>query len=382
MAGKKGMKQRGWGTLRRLPSGRYQASYVGPDLARHTAPVTYTGEMDAQHWLYAERLLIERQEWTAPAVRKAAQTSRGISVTDYLNGWIAQRVTLTHGVRYAYKNNVRKHIAPKPLGRLPLSAVTPDAVRSWYATMDPSKPSARKAVYVMLRTIMGTATDDGIFTRNPVSVARATVEHTKKQAVILTPVEIAELADGVGEQLRAWVWIAGWCGLRFGEAMELRRGDIAPDCSVIHVTRGHTHPVGECIVGPPKNGEAGSVTVPKAMRALLKHHLDTYVEPGDDALLFAPRTKGRCHLSDDTLRRAMQPTLDRIGKPNMTIHDLRHTMALLTAESGATISELMARLRHKSSRASLIYLSAADGSAAKVADRLSSRMAEIGQKAG
>jgi len=35
MAGKKG--RRGWGWIRRLPSKRYQASYIGPDLVRHLA---------------------------------------------------------------------------------------------------------------------------------------------------------------------------------------------------------------------------------------------------------------------------------------------------------------------------------------------------------
>ncbi len=45
----KRMKLRAWGTLRRLPSGKWQASYVGPDLTRHTAPITYTARMDAEH---------------------------------------------------------------------------------------------------------------------------------------------------------------------------------------------------------------------------------------------------------------------------------------------------------------------------------------------
>jgi hypothetical protein len=35
--------RRGWGHIRRLPSKRFQASYVGPDVLRHTAPRTFTG---------------------------------------------------------------------------------------------------------------------------------------------------------------------------------------------------------------------------------------------------------------------------------------------------------------------------------------------------
>jgi len=33
--------RRGFGTIRKLPSGRFQATYVGPDLGRHSAPFTF-----------------------------------------------------------------------------------------------------------------------------------------------------------------------------------------------------------------------------------------------------------------------------------------------------------------------------------------------------
>jgi hypothetical protein len=46
--------KRSFGTIRRLPSKRYQASYVGPDLARHSAPGTSTSKVDAEGWLTTE----------------------------------------------------------------------------------------------------------------------------------------------------------------------------------------------------------------------------------------------------------------------------------------------------------------------------------------
>lgn len=49
-----------WGKVRRLPSGRLQASYVGPDGVRYTAPTTYTTQTDADGWLSAQRADIER----------------------------------------------------------------------------------------------------------------------------------------------------------------------------------------------------------------------------------------------------------------------------------------------------------------------------------
>lgn len=51
--------------MRRLPSGRWQASYVGPDLARHSAPYTFDSALDAEGWLATERRLLASDEpWT------------------------------------------------------------------------------------------------------------------------------------------------------------------------------------------------------------------------------------------------------------------------------------------------------------------------------
>jgi integrase len=37
------------------------------------------------------------------------------------------------------------------------------------------------------------------------------------------------------------------------------------------------------------------------------------------------------------------------------LHDLRHTGSTWSAQSGATLTELMARIRHSSTRAAMIY---------------------------
>ena len=50
--------RRSFGSIRRLPSKRFQASYLGPDLARHVAPETFTAKIDAEGWLALERRLV------------------------------------------------------------------------------------------------------------------------------------------------------------------------------------------------------------------------------------------------------------------------------------------------------------------------------------
>ena len=54
---------------------------------RHYAAHTFTARIDAEAWLAAERRLIELDDWTPPAARRAQKTARGVTVAEY-----AQRV--------------------------------------------------------------------------------------------------------------------------------------------------------------------------------------------------------------------------------------------------------------------------------------------------
>ena len=89
--------------------------------------------------------------------------------------------------------------------------------------------------------------------------------------------------------------LAGWCGLRFGEVSELRRGDFGRDCARVTISRAVTHRLdpnadrgSRCRVDTTKNGEERTVTIPPHIRDDVKVHLARYVAKGDEALLFTP----------------------------------------------------------------------------------------------
>src|SRR5687768_13026459 len=58
--------RRGFGSIRRLPSNRFQASYGGPDLQRHAAPTTFKTKSDAKGWLTSRRAEVSGDEWRPP----------------------------------------------------------------------------------------------------------------------------------------------------------------------------------------------------------------------------------------------------------------------------------------------------------------------------
>jgi hypothetical protein len=131
-------KRRSWGKIHRQRSGRYQAGYTGPDLARHHAPTTFTSRMDAEHWLASERRLIERDEWTPPALRAAATKSRGKTFSDYATGWLDQR-NLKPRTRREYSALINGPLAK--VGKVPLGQITPELVRTWHTGLGTSTPT-------------------------------------------------------------------------------------------------------------------------------------------------------------------------------------------------------------------------------------------------
>jgi hypothetical protein len=94
MAAKHG--QRRWGHIRKLESGRLQASFIGPDLKRYNGPVTFDSRTFAEGWLARERELVQLSayngtRWVSHVERSQARALRGQTVADYGTQWIAGR---------------------------------------------------------------------------------------------------------------------------------------------------------------------------------------------------------------------------------------------------------------------------------------------------
>ena len=70
---------------------------------------------------------------------------------------------------------------------------------------------------------------------------------------------------------------------------------------------------------------------------------------------------------------------DGAGRPDLRFHDLRHTGAVLAAQSGATLAELMHRLGHTTPAAAMRYQHAATERDREIAHRMSQRYREYQQ---
>ena len=370
--------RRTFGRIRKLPSALYQAGYVGPDLDTHYAEHTFSAKIDAEAWLAAERALVEKPGWMAPKARRAfEEANRPPTVDEYAAGWIHSR-DLKPRTRALYETLLEKHISPA-LGDRLLPDVTPTVVRQWHTAIGPNRPTQRAHAYSLLRSILATAYGEQIIPANPCVIrgAGVTKRHSKTEPATLD--QIATIVEHMPARLRLAVLIAAWCGLRQGEILELRRGDIDLNRGVIKVRRAVARVPGEApLVGSPKSG-AGvrDVSIPPHLMPEVERHLDKHVPPAKTSLLFIGRDSGE-QLASSTLYRWFYPARAAAGRPDLRWHDLRHTGAVLAAATGATLAELMNRLGHSTVGAAMRYQHAAQDRDAEIARKLSAMVKEVG----
>lgn len=93
--------------------------------------------------------------------------------------------------------------------------------------------------------------------------------------------------------------------------------------------------------------------------------------PGRDALLFPAAADDNLHMAPSTLYKVYYPARKAAGREDLRWHDLRHTGAVLAAQTGATLAELMGRLGHSTPGAAMRYQHAAADRDAEIARRLS-----------
>jgi integrase len=360
-------KRRDFGQRRRLPSRRWQAGYTGPDLRMHYAPTTFETASDAEAWLVGERRLIASGGWTPPKGRREA--ARAETFGRYAERWMSHR-DLKPRTREHYRSLLDRQILPT-FGQVSLRSITSETVRDWYADLDRTRPTLRAHAYALLRTVLGTAVEDEKITANPCHIRGAGTTRRARKIRPATLVELETITANMPEKYRPMLLLCSWCGLRFGEAAELRRKDLDLTNGVIHVRRAVVRADGQVIVGTPKS-TAGvrDVAIPPHLIPMLKAHLDAMPVRGRDQLLF-PGGDGVSHLVPSTLYRVFNPARKAAGRPDLRFHDLRHTGAVLAAQTGATLAELMGRLGHSTPAAALLYQHAAQGRDAEIARALS-----------
>lgn len=354
--------RRGFGAVRKRPSGRYSASYVGPDGLRRFAGHTFASRADARAWLAIQHASLVHGSWTDPELAR-------ISLSAYGTRWIREH-TLSPRTRELYEGLFRLHIDPY-LGRTRLEDLRLGMIREWRARLrdDGRSESVTAKSYRLLRAILNTAVDDGRITRNPCRIKGADREQPAERPVA-TVDEVFTLAEHVAPSYRVFVLTAALASLRWGELVALRRRDIDLDDGVIHVRRALIERGGTVQVSLPKNNKTRIVAIPRVLIEELRTHL-AGVGADPESPVFTGERGGTPRRGNWRAVSKWPAAVRSAGLPgDFHFHDLRHTGNHLAAQTGASTRELMQRMGHSTVRAAMIYQHATTARSRELADRL------------
>jgi integrase len=159
-------------------------------------------------------------------------------------------------------------------------------------------------------------------------------------------------------------------GLRWGEAVALRRRSVDLTKGQLIVTESLAEIGGELSFGPTKSHAERTVWLTRSLVDALKTHLDRRVERGRDALVFTSE-KGRPLRYSNFRREVWVRALKAAKVDPVGIHVLRHSAAAFMIQAGASSKALQMNLGHQSAGFTLsIYGHVSEQDLAAIAGRL------------
>ncbi|WP_415855352.1 tyrosine-type recombinase/integrase [Sinomonas sp. G460-2] len=408
-------KREAWGSLRKLPSGRWQARYPAPDGETYTArtaddkPLTFLTKTDARAWLAGVHTKIAREEWESPSVlaaRRRAEAemekARSIGFSEYADRWLALIRTQPNrsgkkraiGTIRSYKSKVDGYLIPE-FGDTPVRRIDEARIRVMTDRLDaipsPLNPRSKfngitRPVLIVLMMILRQAARDGIIPAAPnISIpkqqpVRHDADHDDSEDVA-SPEQIEDLYAATPKQWAIMVLFAAWCQLRRGECLGLQRRDIEwhdDGTATLHVRRQLNANTGDYSSELKSDAGKRSLSVPRIMRDRLEAHLRDNVAPEAKSPLIPTNIRGSVPLSNTRWGYVWADARDAVPglPPRFRFHDLRHTGLTIFAQEGATLAELMRRGGHADIRVVLRYQHATMSRDRELADRMSDRVAD------
>lgn len=347
----------------------YQARYRTPVEAFARYPGvskeqyrTFADETEAYGWLAAEKRKIAAGVWEPPKIVAARAEAKGVKFRDYATAWVERRrksngEPLESSTRLKYKEKLENHLF-KAFGDKPVSSIKPDDVQRWWDSYGSNPTQVRADAYTLLKSIMRSAETEPIegdgetlIDRSPCRL-RGTTVRKKHRTVTAELTEIRTVYEAMPERLALAVYLGGVMGLRIGEVLALRRGDIDLDEGVLHVA-GSVKPAmkdGKQVIVRGRTKTANSdryLEIPEALQHVIAEHLKHHTGKGKAALLFEAKKGGvmRENVFSYYWRQA-RATVPRLREGEMKFHDLRHTALQHLVENGATLNMVMAVAGH------------------------------------
>ncbi|PJM74398.1 tyrosine-type recombinase/integrase [Bifidobacterium simiarum] len=279
--------------------------------------------------------------------------------------------TLSGGVKGStearYRRELRVWVLPR-WGSVPLGRITTGALQAWVAQLvrgeaprdgriGQARPLAAKSIRSIVSIVTGAvfshAMSEGWVLRNPVKGVKVPRQVPRVPRVYLTPEEIRAIAGQMRPADAACVYLLAYTGIRIGEMMALRCGDVDFDRHTIAVDRTQSVDADDRIVETlPKGNRTRRVPVPGSLTPLLAGLADGHGD--DEYLVRAPR--GGRQTTNNWRNRVWAPALRAAGMDGiegLVIHSLRHSYASIAIRNGCDVKTLQSVMGHASAAETL-----------------------------
>jgi len=286
----------------------------------------------------ADRL---RGEWTDPRLAKT-------SVAEWSERWLRTKADLKPKTLAGYESHLRAHVLPA-FGSHELRHLDRMAVEEWVADLQASGlgPSGVRQARQVLNSMLKLAVEAGYLLVNPVTGVKV-ARQPEREMLFLSAGEVERLAAEIREPYGTLVYLLAYGGLRWGEAVAVRRKRCDLLRSRIEVVESLSEARGQLHFGPTKTYRRRMVIIPGFLRDLIAEHLARDVDNDPEALVFTS-PEGRPLRNSNFRRQAWYRAVAEAGLPKgLRVHDLRHTCSSLLIAQGAHPKAIQVHLGHSS----------------------------------
>lgn len=264
----------------------------------------------------------------------------------------------------SYMRNLRLHVLPR-IGHRTLAQVSPTVLNGLYTELMESGRrngngglSAKTVRYVhaTVHKVLGDAVDAGLLQANPANRARPPKPRAAGQAEMRCW-DAEQLAGFLvhveGHRLQTAFHLAAMTGMRRGEVLGLRWGDVSfqtQRVSVRHTIISVAYKVRE---STPKTHQARVIDLDTATVDLLRRHA---IRQETERLAWGPgyqendlvfRREDGSPMHPESFSDAFEAEVARSGLPRIRLHDLRHGHATIALRAGVPVKVISERLGHE-----------------------------------
>jgi integrase len=294
-------------------------------------------------------------------VDEGAYVPTRMTVLDLGRKWLKEHVQpeLKAGTAASYKDTFYNHVAPT-LGAVRVDDCKPPMVTALLARKraDGLHKETVGKIRRQMHSMFAFAQDAGLLTVNPASAPRkrGQKQRARQRGTALTPMQVAQFLKACSPRWRLFFTVALDTGLRRGELVGLRWGDVDLLERVLYVRRSigiyddpeEAADVEESALTTKTQAGERLVPILDGAQAALEELYKTAADTRDEAPVFAAvkgargrdgvmRPAGR-PLNPRWVTRVHRETAERAGLPSsIRLHDLRHTAITSAINQGEDI---------------------------------------------